>query len=54
MIIPYTEIDLGLARPLLDVSVGPDALEIKALVDSGAVHTLLPAWLEFELDPIDR
>ncbi len=48
MIIPYTELpdDLGGPRPLLDVVLADmDELRFPALVDSGAVHTLLPRWL---------
>lgn len=49
VIAPYTELPQaagGLARPLLDVVVGDmDELRFPCLVDSGALHTLLPRWL---------
>ena len=33
-------------RPLLDVAVGDvDDVVVPCLIDSGAVHTLLPSWL---------
>ena len=48
MIVPYTALpqDVGGPRPLLDVAVADmDELRFPALVDSGAVNTLLPPWL---------
>lgn len=48
MIVPYTLLpdDVGGSRPLLDVAVADmDELRFPALVDSGAVNTLLPRWL---------
>lgn len=48
MIVSYTALstDVGGARPLLDVVVADmDELRFPALVDSGAVNTLLPRWL---------
>lgn len=49
MIVPYTELPDGAGgepRPLLDVAVADmDELRFPCLVDSGAVHTLLPIWL---------
>jgi hypothetical protein len=49
VIIPYTELPDGAGggpRPLLDVAVADmDELRFPCLVDSGALHTLLPRWL---------
>lgn len=49
MIVPYTELPEdagGWPRPLLDVAIADmDELRFPCLVDSGAVHTLLPRWL---------
>lgn len=49
MIVAYTELpDIagGSPRPLLDVAVADmDELRFPCLVDSGAVHTLVPRWL---------
>lgn len=49
MIIPYTELPDeagGGPRPLVDITVADmDELRFPCLVDSGAVHTLLPRWL---------
>ena len=49
MIVAYTELpdDVGgWPRPLLDVAVADmDELRFPCLVDSGAVHTLMPRWL---------
>lgn len=48
MILPYAELpeDAGGPRPLVDVAVADmDELRFPCLVDSGAVHTLLPRWL---------
>ena len=49
MIIPFTELPDGSGsgpRPLLDVRVGEmDEIRYPCLVDSGALHTLLPRWL---------
>jgi len=49
VIVPYTELPDGAGgwpRPLLDVVVGDaDDVLFPCLVDSGAVHTLLPRWL---------
>ena len=49
MIAPYTELPDGAGggpRPLLDVTVADmDELQFPCLVDSGAVHSLLPRWL---------
>ncbi len=49
MIVPYTELpgDAGpWPRPLLDVAVADmDEVLVPCLVDSGSLHTLLPAWL---------
>lgn len=49
VIVPYTELPNdagGWPRPLLDVSIADmDELRIPCLVDSGAVHTLVPRWL---------
>src|SRR5687768_6288871 len=47
--VPYTELPEdagGWPRPLLDVTVADmDELRFPCLVDSGAVHTLVPKWL---------
>lgn len=48
MIVAYTDLpdDVGGPRPLLDVVLADmDELRYPALVDSGAVNTLLPRWL---------
>lgn len=47
MIVPYTELPGdGWPRPLLDVAVADmDDVRVPCLVDSGSLHTLLPAWL---------
>ncbi len=49
MIIPYTELPDaagGRPRPLLDVSVSDmDDVLVPCLVDSGALHTLVPRWV---------
>ena len=49
MIVPYTELPDeagGAARPVLDVAIeGMDDALVPCLVDSGAVHTLLPQWV---------
>lgn len=49
MIVPFTELPDGPgggARPLLDVRIGDmDELRHPCLVDSGALHTLMPRWL---------
>ncbi len=49
MIVPYTELPDdagGWPRPLLDLAVGDmDEVRYPCLVDSGALHTLLPRWL---------
>ncbi len=49
MIVHYTELPQesgGWARPLLDVVVEDmDDVLVPCLVDSGAVHTLLPRWV---------
>ncbi len=49
MIVPYTELPDDAAnapRPLLDVAIADmDELRFPCLVDSGAVHTLMPRWL---------
>ena len=48
MIVSYTELPGGpdaTPRPLLDVAVGDvDDVLVPCIVDSGAVHTLLPRW----------
>lgn len=49
MIVAYSEVPAragGSPRPLLDVAVADmDDLLVPCLVDSGALHTLLPAWV---------
>jgi len=49
MIVPYTEVPEGVGggpRPLVDVAVADmDELRYPCLVDSGALHTLMPRWL---------
>lgn len=49
MIISYTELPSaagGWPRPVLDVGIGDmDDVLVPCLVDSGAVHTLLPRWV---------
>lgn len=49
MIVPYTELPGDAAtdpRPLLDVAIADmDELLFPCLVDSGAIHTLVPRWL---------
>lgn len=49
MIVPYTELPDeagGLPRPVLDVVIEDmDDVLVPCLVDSGAVHTLLPSWV---------
>ncbi len=49
MIVAYTEVPDqagGWPRPLLDVSVADmDDARVPGLVDSGALHTLLPRWV---------
>lgn len=49
MIIPFHELPgdpSGLPRPALDLDVGgSDGVRVRCLVDSGAVNTLLPAWV---------
>lgn len=48
MRVPYTELpdNVGGPRPLLDVVIADmDELRFPALIDSGAVNTLLPRWL---------
>lgn len=49
MIVPYTELPDeagGWTRPLLDVVVaGMEEAPVPCLVDSGAIHTLLPSWV---------
>ena len=49
MIVPYTELPDevgGWPRPLLDVAVADmDDVVVPCLVDSGALHTLLPQWV---------
>lgn len=62
MILPYTELPGNIdqwPRPLLDVRVADmDEVRVPCLVDSGSVHTLLPAWLAgvagISLDSVDR
>jgi hypothetical protein len=48
LIVPYTALPGGLnspPRPLLDVVVGDvESVRMKCLVDSGAIHTVVPAW----------
>lgn len=48
MIVPYTEINEqagGTPRPLLDIDVGSmGEFTVPALVDSGAINTILPRW----------
>lgn len=61
MIVPYAELPQGAGdwpRPLLDVRVADmDEVHVPCLVDSGSVHTLLPAWLAgsagISLDGVD-
>lgn len=48
MIVAYTglPLEVGGPRPLLDLTLGDmDEATVPCLVDSGAVHTLLPLWL---------
>ena len=49
MIVPYTELPDaagGWPRPLVDVTVADmDEARVPCLVDSGALHTLLPRWV---------
>ena len=49
MIVPYTELPDeagGSPRPVLDVAFEDmDDVLVPCLVDSGAVHTLLPSWV---------
>jgi hypothetical protein len=49
VIVPYTELPRAAGnwpRPLLDVSFGDvEDVLVPCLVDSGAVHTLVPAWV---------
>lgn len=49
MIVGYTDLPAPAGsgpRPLLDLAVGDvDDVVVPCLVDSGAVHTLLPRWL---------
>jgi hypothetical protein len=49
VIVAYTELPGeagGSPRPLLDLVVGDTAeFRVPCLVDSGALHTLLPAWV---------
>lgn len=49
MIVAFTELPDGTGsgpRPLLDVAIADmDELRFPCLVDSGAMHTLLPRWL---------
>ncbi len=45
VVLPYTPMPDGAApRPLVDLIVA-DSVTVKALVDSGAVNTLFPAWV---------
>ena len=49
MIVPYTELPAGAGgspRPLLDLLIADmDDILVPCLVDSGALNTLLPAWI---------
>lgn len=49
MRVPYTELPDeagGWPRPLLDIVIGDmDDILLPCLVDSGALHTLLPRWV---------
>ena len=49
MIVPYTELPTsagGSPRPLLDLIIADmDDILVPCLVDSGALNTLLPAWI---------
>lgn len=49
MIVPFTELPEeagGRPRPVLDVVIGDmEDILIPCLVDSGALHTLLPRWV---------
>lgn len=48
MTYPFRELpgdSSGWPRPALDLDVGGDGVRVRCLVDSGAMNTLLPAWV---------
>lgn len=45
MIFRYSALGEGQPRPFLEVTVGDADFRVKALLDTGAVHTLFPAWV---------